>query len=266
VRFFALTYVLTWLPWFAAAYFSFQSGMDAYRNAFFFLGGFGPAATALFMVFTSGSPELKRDFVDRLMNLRRSRWPYLAASILLFPFLSFASVFVSLWFGGSAHQLTVVSNLVAWLPLMFLAPVCEELGWRGYGVDALRSRLGMLATALAFGVLWGLWHAPLLFINHTYQHEVWLTHPVYVLNFFVGIIPTAVIFNWLYYRADRLIPALIALHFSANVIPESFNIVQSTKLMSLPIHIVLAVVIVAADWKLFRQGPKTFLVEAADAR
>jgi membrane protease YdiL (CAAX protease family) len=261
VRFFLLTYALTWIPWAIAAYFSFQSGKEMYGHAFFFLGGFGPSIAAILLIFGSGDQALRRDFLARLLRVRAGTARYFVIAALFFPALSVLSVFVSLFFGQSIKQLTVVGDLVQWLPIMFLAPLCEEIGWRGYGVDALRSKMNVLNTSLVYGVLWGLWHAPLFFINHTYQYEVAQASPLYVLNFFVGIIPVAIMFNWVYYRADRSILAIVLMHFSANVTPETFNIGQYTKLLALPVHIVIAILIVAFNWKLFMERPRNFPAE-----
>jgi len=32
-------------------------------------------------------------------------------------------------------------------------------------------------------------------INHTYQHDLWLMSPIYVINFFVSNIPLAMVAN-----------------------------------------------------------------------
>jgi membrane protease YdiL (CAAX protease family) len=262
VKFFLLTYAVTWIPWFVTAYLSYHGGTREVQHVLFFLGGFGPTIVALSLIFTSDNPALRRDFWTRLTNLQIARGPCYVIALLLFPALSVASVMLSLLFGRSIQQLTVVGNLLAWLPLMFLAPACEEIGWRGYGVDSLRARLGTLGATLVFGVLWALWHAPLFFINHTYQHDVWLSGPIYVFNFFAGIVPVAVIFNWLYYKANRSIPVIMLVHFSANVTPETFNIEQYTKLLALPVLYLLATLLVIVDWKTFREGPKSFLATA----
>ncbi len=45
------------------------------------------------------------------------------------------------------------------------APLGEEIGWRGFLVPALVERHGFVVTSLVSGLLWGLWHFPLMFIN-----------------------------------------------------------------------------------------------------
>ena len=74
-HYFLLTYALTWIPWMAAAYCSYRAGMAAYKYVFFFLGGFGPFASALVLTWRSKNQSLKADFLDRLVNPRRFSLP-----------------------------------------------------------------------------------------------------------------------------------------------------------------------------------------------
>ena len=258
-QYFLLTYALSWIPWMAAVYYSHRAGMTAYEHLFFFLGGFGPCMSALVLIWRSKDGALKRDSLDRLVNPRRFSLPYLAVTLLLAPCISYVSVLISGYFGRPASQMSFVPPMLAWIPLMFVGPMLEELGWRGYGMDALRSRLGILNASILFGLLWALWHAPMFFIIHTYQQDLWLMNPIYAINFFVSHIPLAVVANWLYYKHNRLILAAVMFHFIYDAVAESLNIEQFTKCIITVVYLVFALVIVFADRKVFRQGPKTFL-------
>lgn len=44
----------------------------------------------------------------------------------------------------------------------------EELGWRGYLYPLLRRRLSDVQTALLGGMIWGVWHMPVLLRGHNY--------------------------------------------------------------------------------------------------
>jgi hypothetical protein len=71
VLFFAMAYAATWTPWFLAAYAGSQKGLEPYAPLLNLVGLLGPCAVALFLILSSGSAALKRDFKDRLFNLRR---------------------------------------------------------------------------------------------------------------------------------------------------------------------------------------------------
>jgi CAAX protease family protein len=43
-----------------------------------------------------------------------------------------------------------------------VAGFCEEIGWTGFAYPRMRARFGWLGAALLLGVLWGLWHLPVV--------------------------------------------------------------------------------------------------------
>lgn len=252
--FFSLTYALTWLPWFGAAWLSHRPNLELATNLLMLAGLLGPFAAALILL--RGSKALWRDFVDRLVNLRRLDWRYLPVTLLLMPVATYVAIWLSVRLGRPASQLSIVPNLLAMIPLMLLAPVLEELGWRGYGVDALRAKLGMRGAAWAFAVLWALWHWPLFLIARTYQHDLVGLGPVYVANFFVSVFPAAIIANWLYEKHRRSIPAAILFHFMLDAVAIGFNVQPFTKCIISALFLAVAGLILRLDRKAFALGPR----------
>lgn len=64
--------------------------------------------------------------------------------------------------------------VVAWLlPLAIaLAAFGEELGWRGFLLKEL-GYLGFWKSSAIIGLIWGIWHAPLIIQGHNYpQHPI----------------------------------------------------------------------------------------------
>lgn len=67
---------------------------------------------------------------------------------------------------------TLVSGLFAGCTVNALAAFGEEYGWRNYMVNALRGQ-SFWKAALFIGLVWGIWHAPLILLGHNYpQHPV----------------------------------------------------------------------------------------------
>jgi hypothetical protein len=48
----------------------------------------------------------------------------------------------------------------------------EEFGWTGYLVVKLLP-LGKWTTAILYGLIWGLWHAPIIALGHDYPGHPW---------------------------------------------------------------------------------------------
>lgn len=66
---------------------------------------------------------------------------------------------------GLMLAITLLSGLGAGVTINALFAFGEEYGWRAYMVDALRGRR-FIPSALVIGVVWGLWHFPLILMGH----------------------------------------------------------------------------------------------------
>lgn len=67
------------------------------------------------------------------------------------------------------HTLALLQILLvlAATPLNAIAALGEELGWRGWLLPKLMP-LGTLPAVLISGVIWGLWHAPVILLGYNY--------------------------------------------------------------------------------------------------
>jgi membrane protease YdiL (CAAX protease family) len=64
----------------------------------------------------------------------------------------------------------VFSGLLTGITINALAAFGEEYGWRNYLVGALRE-VKFWKAALFIGIVWGLWHFPLILMGHNYPNE-----------------------------------------------------------------------------------------------
>ena len=64
----------------------------------------------------------------------------------------------------------VFSGLLAGITVNAIAAFGEEYGWRNYLVGALRE-LKFWKAALFIGIVWGIWHFPLILLGHNYPNE-----------------------------------------------------------------------------------------------
>ena len=116
--------------------------------------GIGIAGVGLTAI-TGGRPAL-RELWARWQRPARHRW-YL---VVLVPPISILTVL------GLLH----VVFSPKFTPQLFLfgiaagvlAGFCEEFGWTGFAYPRMSSRLGALRGALLLGLLWGLWHFPVV--------------------------------------------------------------------------------------------------------
>ena len=263
VAYFVTAYLAAWVPWLIGAHLARQEGGEVHGFLFTLLGLLlGPTGAALFFVASSGSLALKRDFRDRIIDLRRIRPLYALVAVFLPFVLMGLAIGVSLGFGESPDQFALAGGpgLGVMVGLaMVLAPILEETGWHGYGVDSLRAHASMWAATLLFAVLWCVWHAPLVLVRGSYQHQLaQMDNPLFVINFFISILPVAFVANWLYYKNRRSIVGAVLVHTMFNGSAVLLNAGQVAKGIATVLYCLVAAAIAGSDRE-FREGPRDFL-------
>jgi len=66
---------------------------------------------------------------------------------------------------------------------LFLGPLGEEMGWRGFLQPNLESRIGWLYATLVVSAIWALWHLPLWFIASPQSEISFLVFCIHVLAY-----------------------------------------------------------------------------------
>lgn len=80
------------------------------------------------------------------------------------------------------------SGLMAGVSINALAAFGEEYGWRNYLVGALRG-VKFWKAALFIGIVWGIWHFPLILMGHNYPNEpYWGVLLMVVVCILLGVI------------------------------------------------------------------------------
>ena len=99
---------------------------------------------------------------------------------------------------------TIMSGLFAGVTINAVFAFGEEYGWRNYLVDALREKKFVCATVF-IGLVWGLWHFPLILLGHNYpQHSV-----VGVFMMVIFCVLASFIETYLVIKAKSVFPAAI---------------------------------------------------------
>ena len=89
----------------------------------------------------------------------------------------------------------------------------EEIGWRGFLVPELYKSQGFTKTSLITGLIWGVWHLPiLLFADYNSGTPSWFAMPC----FMVLIISISFIYTWFRMKSGSLWTGVI-LHGSHNL-------------------------------------------------
>lgn len=156
--FFVFTYAFSWLLWTPPAL-----GLGGpLGTVLIFSGVFGPAIAAATITRLTG--RSLRVWLRELVRFRAApRW---YAALLGFPIVLVAATsgaFVAT--GGTLETSLLAERVPAYLPLLVvwsLAGAGEEPGWRGFALPRLQEALTPVRATVVLGVLWALWHLPLL--------------------------------------------------------------------------------------------------------
>ena len=88
-------------------------------------------------------------------------------------------------------------------------PFTEEPGWRGFALPRLLERWSPLVATLVLGVIWFVWHLPLLVQDLTGTQRPLVPYVIVVLSL-------AVIITWLWSATGRSVFIVIVFHAAVN--------------------------------------------------
>jgi membrane protease YdiL (CAAX protease family) len=176
----------------------------------------GPSVTGLLLTGLFSGWAGLRELGSRLLRWRvDARW--YAFALLTAPLMMTAILFALSLLSPEFLPRIVTTDDKASLLLLAVGTVLiggflEELGWTGFAIPRLKRRHGVLATGLAVGVLWGVWHFPVnLWWSGANSGELSLALfvPLYLLAGVGQLTAFRVLMVWVYDRTESLLVATL---------------------------------------------------------
>jgi membrane protease YdiL (CAAX protease family) len=206
VTFFVLAFALSWLAWPAWA-----SGL--YPNPVF---SFGPFLAALVVLAITHGKTGVGGLLRRMVRWRVGlRW--YAVALLLPPGLAVAATVLNVLLGARGPTSAELGGWTGLLPLFFLILLVpglggtwEEPGWRGYALPRLQDGRSALFASLTLGVLWALWHLPLMVVGQVHYSDM------------VNVIAAAIVFTWVFNNTSGSVFIAMLMHAMNNTVSGSF--------------------------------------------
>jgi membrane protease YdiL (CAAX protease family) len=237
VFFFVFSFVLTW------GYFWLIWAPLGLPDPLIALGGFGPAASAFLMLaITSGKLGVLR-LLRSIVNWRVGvRW-YLVA-LLGLPVLNLLAFLVvpgtlADFVAPSWRFPRVYLSEMAFSLTIGIAPMWEEIGWRGFALNRIQRLHGPVVGTLILGALWGVWHLPFFFgpLARTGPDATVVSATIALVEFSVGLTGLSIVMTWVLNncRGSTLLAILLHASFDSSGL-AMVVIFPSTPSYYLPVH------------------------------
>lgn len=224
--FVALTFAVTWAFWVPSAVLFSTGPVETLVRTPLFIGlqtagAVAPTLVALALARWLGGRPAVADLLGRFRPARNlARWYAVAA--LTVPTLTVLAM--ALRAGVSSEQfvdseagLADMAGEVGWvaavalLPVilasqLFSSPLLEEAGWRGYALPRLQRRASALVAGMLLGLVWGLWHVPLV-----------VAYGDPFGPYLASIVAHAVLMTWMFNGSGGNLSVMLVAHASINL-------------------------------------------------
>jgi membrane protease YdiL (CAAX protease family) len=84
----------------------------------------------------------------------------------------------------------------------------EEIAWTGFALPRLLDQYPAFAAALTLGVVWALWHAPIVFTRTVFQFGSLASEVLFLL----ALVPYRILMSWVYINGKRSLSLVIVMH------------------------------------------------------
>lgn len=208
--FFLLAFAASWVLWLPLVWWT-PSAVT--KQALLVAGTFGPSmAAAVLILGRNGRAGLRFELAKQWKW--RLSFPVWVLILFAPAVIVLAAIVIAQGLGAPAGEWNDPGQLYLVVPVFLYVvilggPLGEEFGWRGFALPHLERRIHPTAAVVLLGLIWGLWHLPLFWIEGTVQQ---LTPLAAILS---QTTATSVIYGWLW-NTTRSLPAVIALHAATN--------------------------------------------------
>jgi uncharacterized protein len=259
VAYFALTFIISWIGALAVAapHFIPHQPLPQMTGILMFPGMLlGPSLAGVLMArIVDGKSGLRRLVSQTFLARVPASW-YAALLIppaLVLTVLLFLERFVSPVYAPNRFFVGILFGI----PAGFL----EEIGWTGYAFPKMRFASNGLSASIVLGLLWGLWHLPVInYLGTATPHGAyWLA---FFLAFTLAMTAMRVLIGWIYTNTNSVLMAQL-MHVSSTgslVIFSPPGVTAMQEAMWYAIYgtvlwLAVAIVVKTFGKRLGRQGP-----------
>lgn len=218
--FLSITFAWSWISWFIGLDLLSDGVNDKTINQFityFFLGVYGPSIGAIVTTIYFGGIQDTLDLVKKIFIWKLPVLNYLVVIALPLLFLASGIGLYALFFGSPG----VFENKSLAIPALllnsiYIGPLGEELGWRGFLLPELQREKSAVKSALIVGFVHFSWHIPLFWAPFGALVSGQPLSIVLILTYLVLVICWSAIQTWLVNNSNGSVLIAILFHLFLN--------------------------------------------------
>lgn len=248
LKFFTLTFALSWLIWIPLALshfgiaFNIPEGLSAIVRL---LGVLMPTVSALVLTAVSGEKGAVVRLLSRL-TLWRVGWKWWGVAALVYPLILVISALANnLFFGNPPVAFAAqgfIATLIVNIIFLLIAVLGEEIGWHGVALPALQQKHSALVSSLILGFLMGVWHLPFWLLLDTFDQFGIL----YLGLNLLFVLPMTFYSTWFFNHSQYSLLLPVVFHLTFNIV--------NTALLPVTLNLGAFGILIAFGWML------TFLI------
>jgi uncharacterized protein len=175
----------------------------------FIVGSSSPTLFAIIFILTKSNIETRKNFKTQLFSYKHkiSFWffaivtPIILGGIFQLSYIIFKNSSIESSIPFYAYVMVLISSIIF--------GGIEEIGWRGFLQEKLSKYKNLILISVIIGIIWGLWHIPLFFIEEVSHNNFKF------LPFLFGAIMFSTYLTWLYAKTKSLL-LVVLFHASIN--------------------------------------------------
>jgi len=205
--FFILTFVISWLFWTPQIFI---------KKEFFILrvlGTYGPFLAAIIISQIMGGTKQIKTLLRPLLDFKLNIVWYIFC-LFSTALIGFTAIGISFSLGSNQFEFNELEKVYLVIPIFFYVLIFsvlgEETGWRGFALEHMQKIISPLLSSIIIGLLWGVWHLPLFFIEGNFHQ----TLPIWL--FLLQDICLSIVITWLYNSTNKSLFSVHIFHAASN--------------------------------------------------
>lgn len=238
ISFFILTFIFSWFFW------SFQIFYKKEIPILRIIGTFSPIICAILVTQINEGKKGIKKLLKPILNYKFNIVWYIFC-LFSTALLSFTAIGISFSLGFTDFSFNELSKIYLIIPVflfvLFFSVLGEETGWRGFALNKMQKKITPLLSSIIIGIIWGLWHLPLFFIEGNFHQLI----PIWL--FLIQEIALSIVITLIYNKTNKSLLSVHLFHAASNTTLGILPILpMNTNNILIPLYVIVILLSILA--------------------